>query len=70
MKLFMRNHYDNPEHTAVIKEPMSYAFICIRCAGMLGGKLTDRGATWHVGKCDCCDAETPVTQPRDFIWRT
>lgn len=69
MKLFMRNHYDNPDHTAVIKEPMSYAFICLRCAGTMGGKPSDRMPTWHIAHCDCCGLETAVTQPRDFIWR-
>jgi len=70
MKLFMRSLYDKTKKRAEIGNTQDYSLICLRCAGTMGGKLTDKGASWHVGKCDCCDVETPVTQPRVFIWRT
>lgn len=70
MKLFMRNNYDNPKHVAPIKNPMDYNLICMRCAGMLGGKMAPRHhATWSQDKCDCCGKDATVTEPRDFIFR-
>jgi len=65
----MRNNYDNPEHIAPIKNPMDYNAICLRCAGIMGGKPANQMSTWHIANCDCCGLETPVTQPRDFLWR-
>ena len=69
-KLFMRNNYDNPGHASAINQPMSYGAICVRCAGMLGGKITDQPVHWRVKKCDCCNIKEQVTHPKNFIWRT
>lgn len=69
-KLFMRNNYDNPDHVSTLNEPMSYSLICLRCAGMMGGKINDQSVAWLVKKCDRCGIKSQVTQPRNYIWRT
>lgn len=69
-RLFIRNNYDNPDHISIIDSPMSYGAICIRCAGMMGGKIMDQAVPWKASKCDCCDIKEQVTQPKNFIWRT
>ena len=69
MKLFMRSLYDKGSRRTEIGNPLDYSAICLRCAGMMGGKPAQSMSTWHTAGCDCCGLETPVTQPRDFLWR-
>ncbi len=70
MKLFMRSLYDKTDKRTEIGNPMDYKVICLRCAGMMGGKPADKVSAWNIANCDCCGLETSVTQPRNFIWRT
>lgn len=72
MKLFMRSMYDKTDKRTEIGNPLDYSLICLiclRCAGTMGGKKTEKMATWYIANCDCCGLETEVTQPRDFLWR-
>jgi hypothetical protein len=47
-------------------------FVCKECAERAGGSskrsraLCNMVATYHMGKCDICGQEKPLTQPRDF----
>jgi hypothetical protein len=38
---------------------------CWEC-GTKHGTKKERIATWHFGKCDVCNQNKNVTQPRDF----
>lgn len=38
---------------------------CWEC-GSKHGKRSPRIATWHYGKCDVCENNNNVTEPRDF----
>jgi hypothetical protein len=38
---------------------------CSQC-GIKHGSVVKRIATWHYGKCDVCEKNNNVTQPRDF----
>ena len=38
---------------------------CWEC-GAKHGKRSPRIATWHYGKCDVCEKNNNVTEPRDF----
>lgn len=49
---------------------LEYEAICLRCAGIRGGKINDQSVSWLVKKCGCCGLKSQVTQPRNFIWRT
>ena len=40
-------------------------WICVAC-GTKHGRYRGMVSTWHVGKCDWCDREIEVTEPRDF----
>jgi hypothetical protein len=38
---------------------------CWQC-GTLHGRKEPRFSTWHFGKCDVCNQNKAVTEPRDF----
>ena len=38
---------------------------CAEC-GIKHGRTINKVATWHYGKCDVCEQNNNVTQPRDF----
>lgn len=49
------------------EQPLYPDWICLTCGcehghGMPKGHI----ATWHKGKCDICNLEVEVTEPRDF----
>jgi hypothetical protein len=41
------------------------SWTCWEC-GSKHGKRSPRIATWHYGKCDVCETNNNVTEPRDF----
>lgn len=43
-------------------------WICNKCGQSYGKRPNGNpyGATWHLGKCDVCENEDYVTEPRDF----
>jgi hypothetical protein len=50
--------------------PDDVEWICMKCAQMYGGKQPmNHLATYHEGICGVCDKKTPVTEPKDFVWR-
>ena len=49
-----------------MKERKIGTWICGTC-GMEYGHASDRNlSTWHIGRCDYCGKEKPVTEVRDF----
>lgn len=40
---------------------------CLKRYGKRPNKLAFDLSTMHTGKCDVCDEETSVTEPRDFF---
>ena len=38
---------------------------CVPC-GKIHGRTITRVASWHYGKCDVCEKNAEVTEPRDF----
>lgn len=43
------------------------SWTCHDCAVKSGGSMPDGHiATWHEGKCGCCEETKPVTEPRDY----
>lgn len=41
---------------------------CLKKYGRSPKKLTFSTSTFHKGKCDVCNEETSVTEPRDFFY--
>jgi transcription elongation factor Elf1 len=68
MKLFMKSYYEKTARE--VKPPLENEFVCISCAGKLGGKV-DRWLKmkWSVNKCDVCGHKTEVTTPTEYVWR-
>jgi predicted ATP-dependent serine protease len=42
-------------------------WVCNDC-GNKHGKPSTLVSTWHWGKCDMCEREVEVTEPRDFSY--
>ena len=40
-------------------------WVCVEC-GKKHGRKVPEVATWHYGKCDVCEKNHPVSEPRDF----
>ncbi len=38
---------------------------CVECGKKHGVKMREV-STWHYGKCDVCQSNTQVTEPRDY----
>lgn len=50
------------------------AWVCYDCGIRYGRHTLHAGvSTWHLGTCEVCESERPVTEPRDFgylrLWR-
>jgi hypothetical protein len=68
MKMFMKSYFENEARE--VKPPLEYEYICLACAGKLGGKLAAGFNThWKMTSCDMCGKKTESTDPHDFIWR-
>ena len=43
-------------------------WVCADCGLKASGGRCFEVSTYHVGKCDVCGQEKPVTEPRDFYY--
>jgi len=66
--MFMKSYYE--KEVREIKPPLENEFVCVSCAGKLGGKV-DRWlkSKWASAVCDVCGRTTEVTSPKEYIWR-
>ena len=59
----------NPPDTRTGMRPYP-TWTCAECGNKHGNKKvkypSKRTATWHYGKCDVCEKNAFVTEPRDF----
>lgn len=58
----MRNREDCVEQQSFKEYP---EWVCYEC-GMKHGRRAPGVAAWHSDKCDVCDQQKDVTEPRDF----
>jgi transcription elongation factor Elf1 len=68
MKLFMKSYYE--KEAREVKSPLENEFVCVSCAGKLGGKIFSwLDMKWSHNKCDVCGHKTEVAPPKEYIWR-
>jgi len=68
MKLFMKSYYEKDARE--VKPPLENEFVCVSCAGKLGGKIFRwLDMKWSHNKCDVCGNKCEVASPKEYIWR-
>jgi hypothetical protein len=68
MKLFMKSYYEKDARE--VKPPLENEFVCVSCAGKLGGKIFSwLDMKWSHNKCDVCGHKCEVAPPKEYIWR-
>jgi transcription elongation factor Elf1 len=66
--MFMKSYTE--KESREVKPPLENDYVCVSCAGKLGGKLDRRlPKKWAFATCDICGKKNEVTTPKEFIWR-